>query len=121
MRRIIVQKEKKPVAENRVIDELSKKIDEMSVNMEKLGIAEYLEMLKNPRRLFFINLWMGAARGFGMAIGFTVLAALVLYLLQKIIVLNIPVIGDFIADIVKIVQDQLQVGGTVFQPTGRKV
>jgi hypothetical protein len=110
-----------PVDKNGNFKELNKKIDEIALNMEKLGISEYIEMLNNPRRLFLVNLWAGIARGFGMAIGFTVLAALVIYILQKIIILNIPVIGDFIADIVKIVQDQLQVGGTVFKSTGGKI
>ncbi len=84
------------------------KIDEISYNMEKLGVSEYLEMLHNPRRLFLTNFWAGVYRGFGMAIGFTILAGIVIYVLQEIITLNIPVIGDFIAEIVKIVQTRLQ-------------
>lgn len=89
------------------LETLGNKIDEMSLNMEKLGIAEYVLMLKNPRRLFWVNFWQGIARGFGMAIGFTILAGLVIYVLQKIVVLNTPLIGSFIAEIVDIVQNQL--------------
>ena len=95
--------------ENHYLEKMLQKMDEVSLNMEKLGIAEYVEMLRNPRRLFFINFWAGLFRGFGMAIGFTILAAIVIYFLQKIIVLNIPLIGDFIADLVNIVQIQLRV------------
>ncbi len=87
---------------------LQLKIDEIAYNMEKLGISEYMEMLHNPRRLFFSNFWAGIYRGFGMAIGFTVLAGIVIYVLQGIIMLNIPLIGDFIAEIVQIVQNQMQ-------------
>lgn len=79
--------------------------------MERMRLAEYIEMLENPTRLLYINFLIGLARGFGTAIGFTVLAALVIYFLQKIILLNIPVIGEFIAEIVNIVQTQLSVGG----------
>ncbi|PKM76353.1 MAG: hypothetical protein CVU90_13065 [Firmicutes bacterium HGW-Firmicutes-15] len=100
---------------------LSEKIDELAISMEKLGIAEYVEMLNNPRRLFRINFWSGVARGFGMAIGFTVLAAVVLYAMQQIVVLNMPVIGNFIADLVNIVQNQLNVGGSVFQSHGGRI
>ncbi len=89
------------------LEVLGNKIDEMSLNMEKLGIAEYVAMIENPRRLFWVNFWQGVARGFGMAIGFTILAALVVYILQKIVVLNTPVIGKFVAEIVNIVQNQL--------------
>lgn len=89
------------------LERLNNKIDEMALNMEKLGIAEYVSMIENPRRLFWVNFWQGVARGFGMAIGFTILAGLVIYILQKIVVLNTPVIGSFIAEIVNIVQNQL--------------
>jgi hypothetical protein len=104
-----------PLDGNDQLKSLNKKIDDLAISMEKLGIAEYVEMLNNPRRLFRINFWSGVARGFGMAIGFTILAALVLYVLQKIVILNMPLIGDFIADLVNIVQHELNVGGSVFQ------
>jgi len=93
--------------EKQTLETLGNKIDELSLNMEKLGIAEYVAMIENPRRLFWVNFWQGVARGFGMAIGFTILAGLVIYLLQKIVVLNMPLIGSFIAEIVDIVQNQL--------------
>lgn len=93
--------------EREYLERLNNKIDEMALNMEKLGIAEYVSMIENPRRLFWVNFWQGVARGFGMAIGFTILAGLVIYILQRIVVLNTPVIGSFIAEIVNIVQNQL--------------
>ena len=95
--------------EREYLETLGNKIDELSLNMEKLGIAEYVLMIENPRRLFWVNFWQGVARGFGMAIGFTILAGLVIYILQKIMVLNMPLLGSFIAEIVDIVQNQLYV------------
>ncbi len=101
--------EKKPGLpnDNQTLETLGRKIDELSLNMEKLGIAEYVTMIENPRRLFWVNFWQGVARGFGMAIGFTILAGLVIYILQRMVVLNMPLIGSFIAEIVDIVQNQL--------------
>ncbi|HZJ84303.1 MAG TPA: DUF5665 domain-containing protein [Syntrophomonadaceae bacterium] len=93
------------------IENLMDKITELSVNMEKMRLAEYVEMLERPRRLLYINFLIGLARGFGSAIGFTILAAAVIYFLQKVILLNLPIIGEFIADIVSIVQIQLKMGG----------
>lgn len=87
----------------------NRKLDAMLESMQKIGVAEYVEMMRHPRRLFWVNFWSGIARGLGMAIGFTILAAVVLYFLQRMILLNVPVIGDFIADIVQIVQRQLGV------------
>ena len=54
-----------------------------------------------------------------MAIGFTLLAALVIYVLQQLAVINAPLIGDFIADIINIVQNQLNVGGSIIH--GEKI
>ena len=50
----------------------------------------------------------GMARGIGIAIGFTFFAATILYVLQMLGKLNLPIIGDYIADIVRIVQRQLE-------------
>jgi hypothetical protein len=110
----IMNREPESVDDNSYLEKLGQKIDELSITMEKLGIAEYVEMLNNPRRLLKINFWSGVVRGFGMAIGFTVLAAIVLYALQQLVLLNTPWIGKFIADLVNIVQKQLNVGGSVF-------
>jgi hypothetical protein len=110
-----------PSDEKTYLKSLGNKIDELAISMEKLGIAEYVEMLNNPRRLFFINFWSGVARGFGMAIGFTILAAVVLYAMQQVVILNMPLIGDFIADLVNIVQNQLNMGGSVFQSHGERI
>ena len=95
------------------LDRLNDKIDALSVNMEKMKLAEYVDMLNNPRRLLYINFLQGISRGFGTAIGFTILAAIVIYFMQRIILINIPVIGEFIADLVEIVQMQLRVGAMV--------
>ena len=94
--------------EEKQLKPIEQKLDEISLNMEKLGIAEYVELLNHPRRLIWPNFIGGLARGFGMAIGFTILAALVIYLFRQLNVLNIPIIGKFIADIVDIVQNQMK-------------
>lgn len=75
--------------------------------MEKSRISEYNELLSSPRKLIWINLVGGTARGVGIAIGFTIFTAIIVYILQYLGALNLPIIGDFIADIVRIVQHQL--------------
>lgn len=87
--------------------ELDEKIDNIALALEKTKINEYVDYINNRKRLIYINFIQGIARGFGMAIGFTLLGALFLYLLQELIKLNLPLIGDFIAEIVKIVKENL--------------
>lgn len=76
------------------------KIGKLSVYMEKVRLEEYLELLNKPRRLLYLNFIAGVARGFGFAIGFTLLGALGIYILQKLVLLNLPLIGNFIAELV---------------------
>lgn len=87
--------------------ELADRIHEIALNLEKAKVAEYVDIMNNKWRLLYINFVSGLARGFGMAIGFTLLGALVLYVLQRMISWNLPLIGDFIAELVKIVQESL--------------
>jgi len=51
------------------------------------------------------NFMAGLARGLGMAVGFTLLGAMVIYLLQLLARHNVPFIGEFISDIVRIVRE----------------
>lgn len=90
-----------------LIEALQRKIEELSLNIERMKLAEYVELLNKPKRLLLINFISGLARGLGIAVGFTLLGALVLYVLQRIVVLNLPVVSDFIADLVRLVQLQL--------------
>ncbi|MGN7164407.1 DUF5665 domain-containing protein [Paenibacillus cellulositrophicus] len=76
--------------------------------LEQARIAEYTQLLHRPFRLIMLNLLSGAARGVGVAIGFTFFAATIIYVLQVLGALNLPIIGDYIADIVRIVQRQLE-------------
>nr|WP_148134103.1 DUF5665 domain-containing protein [Candidatus Formimonas warabiya] len=88
-----------------VTDSLEKKLDKLSIYMEKMKLAEYIELLNNPRKLIFINFIAGISRGFGMAVGFTLLGAIAFLILQRLVGLNLPLVGDFIAELLKYVQE----------------
>ena len=87
---------------------LLERIEGLALALEKMKIAEYVEYLGNTRRLLTINFMAGIARGLGMAVGFTILGAVVILVLRYLVVLNLPLIGDFIANIVKLVDYSLQ-------------
>lgn len=87
-----------------IVGSLRDKVNELSTAMEKMKLAEYVYMLEHPRRLLYVNFLIGIARGFGTVIGFTILGAVVLIILQRVVTLNLPVIGEFIATIVRLVE-----------------
>lgn len=93
--------------ENEVLQALEHRVRELAVNMEKMKLAEYVDLLENPYKLLFINFISGIARGLGIAIGFAILGAILVVVLQRLVALNLPLIGDFIADLVRIVMMQL--------------
>jgi hypothetical protein len=94
-----------------LINSLKERIEQLSLNLERMKLAQYVEMLNRPWLLFFNNFVSGLAQGVGFAIGFTILTAVVLIVLQRLMVLNLPGVSGFIAEIVHLVQLQLKVRG----------
>ena len=94
-------------SEKRLHRRLIMELQKLSRDLEKFNLAEYMELLNNPRRYLLVNFAGGIARGLGIAIGATLLAAVVFYILQRMVVLNLPIIGDFIAELIKIVNQHL--------------
>ena len=94
-------------SQNQLLITLQDKINELALGMEKMKLAEYVRLLENPRRLMYVNFIAGVARGVGIAVGFTILGALVLYFLKILVMLNLPLIGGFIAEIVRMVQSNI--------------
>lgn len=85
---------------------VSEKIEAVLEKMEKNRFHEYLDLVSNRKKLIVTNLIIGMSRGLGTVIGVSVVAALLIYILQQMI--SLPLVGDFIAEIVKMVQDNLQ-------------
>ncbi|MDQ6418950.1 DUF5665 domain-containing protein [Paenibacillus sp. LHD-117] len=102
------QDEKDVTVLQRSLEAVDKRLEHIASEMERTHIAEYVDLLNRPMALIWRNLLAGSARGVGIAIGFTFFAATILYVLRILGALNLPIIGDYIADIVKIVQIQLE-------------
>lgn len=75
---------------------------------QRLGLAEYVRYMEDKKRWFWKHFWGGVARGVGMAVGFTILGAILVLMLQDLAKRNLPVIGDFLAQIVSVVQKRLE-------------
>lgn len=95
------------VDDRTTLEQLSKQIEGLAENMHKMNVAEYIELMRSPKYMLYINFISGLARGLGIAVGATILGALMLMLLFRLAELNIPFIGFFIAKVVKIVQTYL--------------
>lgn len=79
---------------------LEKRVEKLAGVLERMRLDEYLEHMGNRRRLIWDNVLYGMMRGLGFMLGFSVLGALVAVIMSKLAVRNIPVIGEFLADVI---------------------
>ncbi len=77
-------------------------LERLMLIIERSRIREYMMLTDSKRRLFIINFVAGLGKGFGQAIGFTLLAAIVFYILSSWI--DLPIVGAYIAKLVNIVE-----------------
>lgn len=87
-------------------DKLMKSIDNLNTLLLKNNLIDLSEILGNRKELLIRNLLSGMFKGIGIGIGVTLITAVLIFLLQKLVTLNIPVIGEFVSDIVDIVQQK---------------
>ncbi len=85
-------------------DIINKKIDELILILQKNNLNELSYILGNKKEIIKRNLLAGISRGIGIGIGVTLITAILVLFLRRIVSLNIPVIGEYISDIIEIVE-----------------
>jgi hypothetical protein len=70
------------------------------------------EILFKPGRIFIVSFMSGIARGVGTALGLTVIMAILIAVLSSVVphMIQMPVIGRYIAELVQIVEGYLDKG-----------
>ncbi|MFH0887450.1 MAG: DUF5665 domain-containing protein [bacterium] len=104
----MAKKNKKPEQDKVAVT--TKAIEKIAAQLERNGLYDFIELQLKPWRMIWVNFVGGIARGFGMAVGFTVLVGLSIYIIAQVLphIANVPVIGAWVTDIVMIVQDNLK-------------
>lgn len=74
---------------------MANKMEEQLLRMEQLRLSEFVAYEKNWKKRLLMQFVGGIARGLGTAVGFTLLGALVVWLLQGLVQRNLPIIGGF--------------------------
>ena len=67
---------------------------------------DYVEYAHDEKRILKRSFLIGLVKGFGSAIGVTILGAVVIYLLHALAMSNMPYIADFISDIIDIIESK---------------
>ena len=104
-----MEEEEKEIIKEDEAKELAKlktTVQGLSVHLEKLR-SEYVELFKKPRKFIWMNLFLGIVRGVGMFIGLAVVGAIIVSIGTIILgkMETIPVLGKFIAKLLKAVEE----------------
>ena len=83
---------------------LNSNIEKLISQLEEKNIEEIIYLIGNKKEIAKRNLIAGIFRGIGIGIGVTIITSLIIYFLQKLVRLNLPIIGKYIYDIVEIVE-----------------
>ena len=86
------------------VNDLNNSIDKLSENLEKGNLQELTYILGSKKEIIVRNLLAGIFRGVGIGIGVTVITAILIMFLRRLVALNIPLIGKYVTDIVEIVE-----------------
>jgi hypothetical protein len=79
-------------------------LEKLANRLESMQIARYIEILEKPRKLIVTNFVAGVARGLGFALGTTIVFAIVVEVLRRIILLNIPLISNYLVEIIRMIE-----------------
>lgn len=85
-------------------DFLNENIEHLLEILEKKNIEELVYILGTKKEIAKRNFIAGIFRGIGIGVGVTIISAIIIYFLQKLVRLNLPGIGRFISDIIEIVE-----------------
>ena len=75
---------------------------------ERLKLDEYVRFATDRKARMRDALMQGIMRGLGAMIGFSILGALVVYILQLIAQRNLPGISDFVARVITLVKLRIE-------------
>ena len=90
-----------------LIKKLNKNLEKINNILEKDNISDLILLLGSKKQIFIRNLLAGITRGIGIGIGVTIVTALIVIFLQKLVRLNLPIIGDYLVDIINIVNSKI--------------
>lgn len=83
---------------------MANKMDEHLRRMEQLRLSEFVAYQQDWKKRLLMQFVGGIARGLGTAVGFTILGALVVWLLQGLVQRNLPIIGDFLSQLLNLME-----------------
>lgn len=82
------------------------RLKSIASKLDRANFYEYMLYVQDKKRIMRVSFLSGIMRGLGGAIGFTLLGAVVVYILQRIADSHLPGIAEFIAELINIVNSK---------------
>ena len=75
---------------------------------DRLHLAEYVRFQSDRKRRLWDAFLQGVMRGLGLVVGFAVLGTLLIMILKNLAQHNLPVISDFLAQVITMVEMRIR-------------
>lgn len=86
----------------RELDEVNKLYKTLAAQLQNMQLFELLQRIAHPKRIIWMNLIAGISRGIGLTVGTALLLTLAGIVLGRFI--SLPLIGEYIANLLDIVE-----------------
>lgn len=86
---------------------LDERVERIIDAAERMRLGEYVRYQSDRKARLRDAFWEGVLRGLGFMVGFSLIGALLVYLLQALMRANIPLIGDYLAKVVMLVESRM--------------
>lgn len=81
-----------------------REIDRLARRLDNSGVAEYVALSLDTRRILWLNFLSGVARGLGFTVGTAIVLAIFFKILSGIIGMNIPYLTELLTDFVLLIK-----------------
>jgi len=85
------------------VKKLNTRLDQIADSLEKSQIKDIIENYSNPKKRIITNFTAGLSRGLGLTLGTFVFLGLLGLILSQFV--NMPIIGQYIADLLSYIDD----------------
>ena len=77
---------------------------DLNSNINKSGLYDYLAYVNDKKKLYTRSFVLGLFRGIGSAIGFSICAAIIIIILNRLAMSSVPYLAEFISEILSLLE-----------------
>lgn len=102
----MAKKQKNDKEIERRLNVIERTLQLITDKLERSHFYDYMEYISNERQIIRRAFLVGMLKGLGTAIGFSLIGAIIIYMLNLLAKSNLPYIADFISEIIDIIESK---------------